>query len=415
MSILKDILRPNQLFALIAKGLEGTKVIIINVIIARNFGPEIYGKYSFIIGLVSLVALLAEFRLINIIVKEVSLMPSASGEIIGSSLLINLFFSFIGFFIVMFLSYMYIYDSIIYYGLMLYSVTYFYKIPRAFRAYFVAIGKNVFNVISEFFASIVCLASIAVVIAYSGDIYAIMFLRTLDFLYVYAVIALCFVLLKDKVKLSMSIVVIRRLFFSALPLVISGFVLVLFQRIDVFMIKYYLGDEQVGFYSAAMNYMMIFSIPAMVLSESMAPNVHSNGSLLARSSFLKSVVWVGAVMSFLMLITVSPMIVLIYGEIFSVSVSCAMILSLSPFLIGLGSSAGQLIIKDGVQNKAVVKSILACLINILLNYFLIPEWGINGAAASTVISFLVAYYLSHYFIRDLRGIFFEQCKAVVGR
>lgn len=415
MSSFKDILKPNQLFALLAKGLEGIKVIGVNVIIARSFGPEVYGKFSFVIGLVSLVALIAEYRLINIMVKEIVRTPKLAGEVIGSSLVINLFFSILGFFILILLSYFYSDDDIIYYALIIFSLTYFYKIPRAFRAYFVATGKNIYNVVSELSASIICLTSIMIVIWIgNGDIYKVMFLRTLDYLYVYISIILCFYLAIDKLRVSFSKSMMKRLFFLALPLVISGFVLVLFQRLDVIMIKYFLGDQQVGIYSASMNYMMIFSIPTMVLSESLAPKIFASDSSHVRLSFLKSISLTGALMSILMLFTSTDAIVFIYGQDFIASIGCAMVLSAAPFLIGLGSSAGQLIIKDGVQNSAVIKSLVACVVNITLNLFLIPWFGIIGAALATVLSLFVAFYLSHFFIGNLKCIFFEQNRALFG-
>lgn len=415
MSSFKDILKPNQLFALLAKGLEGIKVIGVNVIVARSFGPETYGKFSFVIGLVSLVALIAEYRLINIMVKEIVKTPRLAGEVIGSSLIINLFFSILGFFILILISYLYSDDDIIHYALIIFSLTYFYKIPRAYRAYFVATGKNIYNVVSELSASIICFTSIILVMSVNdGDIYKVMALRTLDYLYVYITIMLCFYITVDKLRVSFSKIMMKKLFFLALPLVISGFVLVLFQRLDVIMIKYFLGDEQVGVYSASMNYMMIFSIPTMVLSESLAPKIFASDSRVVRLSFLKSISLIGALMSVLMLLTSREAIVFIYGQGYVASIGCALVLSVAPFLIGLGSSAGQLIIKDGVQKSAVVKSLIACVVNIILNFLLIPWIGIIGAALATVISLFVAFYLSHFFISNLKEIFFEQSRALFG-
>ena len=415
MISIKEVLKPNQLFALTAKGLEGAKVIILNIIIARYFGPETYGKFAFVTGIATLVALIGEYRLINIIMKEIGEKPKTTGKIIGSALAVNLLFSLFGACLLLAIATYYHRDDVIFYGLIIYSTSYIFKTPRALKAYFVALGKNVYNVASELFASIICILSIAIIIINSGNIYEIVFYRVLDFLYVSIGLTICFWSLKDRPAIETNLKIAKDLTRSALPLAISGFALILFQRVDLFVIKCYLGDEQVGYYSAATNYMMLFTIPTIVLAESMAPKMFSAGTQLARHTYTKTITWVGALMSVIMLLTAWFFIPLFYGKNFSISLSCALILATVPFLIGLGSSAGQLIVKDGTQHKAVTKSFFACLLNICLNLILIPRWGINGAAISSVISFFFAYFVSHYIIKDLRDVFFEQCRAITGR
>jgi O-antigen/teichoic acid export membrane protein len=52
-----------------------------------------------------------------------------------------------------------------------------------------------------------------------------------------------------------------------------------------------------------------------------------------------------------------------------------------------------LVFKHKVKSLAAI-TLLAGVINIILNYFLIKLYGINGAAYSTLISFLVLYIIS---------------------
>ena len=43
----RDLFQSNQLFALIAKAIEATKVIGLNVIVGRIYGPETLGVYGY--------------------------------------------------------------------------------------------------------------------------------------------------------------------------------------------------------------------------------------------------------------------------------------------------------------------------------------------------------------------------------
>ncbi|EMG08508.1 hypothetical protein LEP1GSC151_0155 [Leptospira interrogans serovar Grippotyphosa str. LT2186] len=50
--------------------------------------------------------------------------------------------------------------------------------------------------------------------------------------------------------------------------------------------------------------------------------------------------------------------------------------------------------------------------NIVLNYFLIPLYGIKGAAIATVISQFIASTLFNLFFKRTREIFFIQLESV---
>ncbi|EMO77875.1 hypothetical protein LEP1GSC127_3299, partial [Leptospira kirschneri str. 200801925] len=58
------------------------------------------------------------------------------------------------------------------------------------------------------------------------------------------------------------------------------------------------------------------------------------------------------------------------------------------------------------------KSISGCLTNIILNYFLIPYYGIKGAAIATVISQFVASTLFNLLFKRTREIFFIQLESI---
>ena len=90
-----DLISSNQLYAILGKGIEGVKVIGINVLIARMYGPELFGKFSFILAVLSVIAVLAEFRLQSVLIREYSKKEIELGVLIGSGLVINLFFAII--------------------------------------------------------------------------------------------------------------------------------------------------------------------------------------------------------------------------------------------------------------------------------------------------------------------------------
>ena len=59
-----------------------------------------------------------------------------------------------------------------------------------------------------------------------------------------------------------------------------------------------------------------------------------------------------------------------------------------------------------------IKIFLGALSNVILNYFLIPIFGLIGAAIATVISFYISVFLSDLFFKSLYKILALKLKAI---
>ncbi len=414
---LKDFFAPNQLFALLAKGMDGFKIIVINILIARFYGPEVYGKFAYVIGVVSLVAILAEFRLQSILTRELSIANRGSLPVLlGAAFYINIVFALLG--LSLFIAYgMFESDTEVALAAITCSLGYFFKITRFFRAWFISRERNVYVAISEFFAS--CMTIAIILVAVLGDVSweYLPIIRSLDYLIVSALF-MFFFFKKFDISLSefrFDLGVAKSLVVKSSPLVLSGVAMLLFQRMDILMIRALLGDESVGYYSAASNFMMLFSLAPMVLSESLGPKLFKGSqseelSLRNKKKFVWGVMFFGLVLSLSMYLLGIILIPVLFGAEYVSSLSAHLFLSLCPFMVAAGAAAGQLIVSDNTQGKAYIKSVVACGVNFLMNLFLIPVYGIAGAAIATVVGFLVANFIGHWFVGDYRYIFMMQAR-----
>ena len=69
-----------------------------------------------------------------------------------------------------------------------------------------------------------------------------------------------------------------------------------------------------------------------------------------------------------------------------------------------------------IEHKITVLSIITIfgsVLNIILNYFLIPVFDIFGAAIAVLISQMIVCYVSGIFYKDLHWIFKCQTKAIL--
>ncbi|MCL6688667.1 flippase [Pseudomonas sp. R3.Fl] len=406
----------NNFFALTARALEGSKVIVASIIVAHFFAPEDFGRYSYIIGISSVIAVIAEFRLQSVMTKEILQKPKNIGEILGSAMSANIGFSVLGFLIAaLYLAFES--DKLIVFCTLIYMISFFYKTPRAFRAYFISTEKNLVIAKCEIAASLISFAIILTFVALKLSLAWVIFARSLDFLVSGILLMIAFKLeAKGKINLSSRFATAKSMIKLSAPLVFSGAAMLLLQRMDLILVRQFLGDHAAGLYSSAATAMALFSIIPLVISETLAPRIFHKASgvqtLQAQQRFSDIVVFTGMIMSLFMAAITPLFIRLLYGTEYLGAHQAMLILSACPVLIALGAASGQIIVADGNQNQSFIKSIVACSINLILNLTLIPSLGINGAAISTVTGLLIANLISHRFMPIYRYLFMMQTRSL---
>lgn len=94
-----------------------------------------------------------------------------------------------------------------------------------------------------------------------------------------------------------------------------------------------------------------------------------------------------------------PFIQIVSTKEYLIAAKTMLILSPFPVLLVLGSLLGQMLFLEK-QRKVLVKGyVSAVLLNIILNFILIPKFGINGAAIATVVSYLFVFL---FFLSKIR-------------
>jgi O-antigen/teichoic acid export membrane protein len=102
----------------------------------------------------------------------------------------------------------------------------------------------------------------------------------------------------------------------------------------------------------------------------------------------------------------------LFSDEFSSSVEVMKVYSLLLILTFFQSINNKILILHNLERVIFKRALFALTINAVLNFFLIPRYGIIGAAYSTVISELFVV-LSYAFMAETRFIFMNQVKAVL--
>ena len=101
----------------------------------------------------------------------------------------------------------------------------------------------------------------------------------------------------------------------------------------------------------------------------------------------------------------SEKLMLLFGEEFRLGVFSFIILSLGRVVVSFSGAAGNLLQMCGKQVIFMNVAIIGSVINIILNFSLIPIYGINGSAISTMISLVAFNLLLVYFVKRGFGFY----------
>lgn len=199
-------------------------------------------------------------------------------------------------------------------------------------------------------------------------------------------------------ELKIDRVLLKRAMTFALPTIPHALSAFVFVYSDRFIIQYYLGEEQVGFYSGIFQLSALLSVLAVSFNAAWIPwifeNLKKNEDRIL--NLIVKVSW-GLKLGFLIVgscfLIIFP---LISNLILSTPYQSNNYLSYY-FVAGFLFQAFYFIVAPYIffieKTKYLgILSMLAATVNILLNIFLIPSIGVKGAAVATCISWGVLYF-----------------------
>ena len=181
----------------------------------------------------------------------------------------------------------------------------------------------------------------------------------------------------------------------ALPLfMVSGFALIL-RRVDTLMIAGFLGPEDVGRYSAGARSaeLVSFILAAVnVVAPAAISALHTQGRRADLQRFLTRMAhlsfWPSLAIG-LTLVLGSEMLLSLFGPGFSAARGALTVLVVGHLINAAAGSAGFLLSMTGHQDRVALTYGWTAVLNITLNYILIPRFGITGAGVATATSMIV--------------------------
>lgn len=172
-------------------------------------------------------------------------------------------------------------------------------------------------------------------------------------------------------------------------------------KFDILLVNYFLGLEQAGVYSISAKIAdLLYMVPATI-AIIFFPKATALGPK-AKPFTDKILLGVSAIMApscIILFVLAGPLITLPFGDIYAGAITPLKILIPGIFFISLETILMSYFASKTMPYFAVATPILGVLTNIVLNIFWIPAYGIEGAAASSTISYTLMFLILLWFYR----------------
>ena len=183
---------------------------------------------------------------------------------------------------------------------------------------------------------------------------------------------------------------LRRLIQEGFPLALTALSWIVYFKIDVLMISNLLDRTQSGYYEVAYKILeLTFLIPNVIMSVYFRELVLKQGTEEAIRTFWKGAIFL--LVPSLAVLLISQLIVPHAVDLFlrpdqKIVASVFSILAWSIPVCYLGHLTTQMLVVQGRRKTYLAIMLSGALINVLLNYYLIPEFLMDGAAYATVLT-----------------------------
>lgn len=209
-----------------------------------------------------------------------------------------------------------------------------------------------------------------------------------------------------------------RLLKESSPLILSGLMSMVYMRIDQVMLMSMSGEEALGLYAAAVRLSeAVYFIPAVIVSSLSPAAIDAyKVSIKKFESYMERLFRLLLVSALIIAVPISlladTLIAIALGTSYHGAGVVLSILSYANVFFFFSLAVNQWLIIENNQIWSVYRTASGVVINILLNYYLIPIYGPSGAAISTFVSYAFASYISLLPVHSLRRVFIVQTKAL---
>lgn len=400
----------NASWLIISRLIQMVLSFVISIITARYLGPGNYGIINYATAYVAFFTSLCTLGINSIIVKEFVDKPEEQGTVIGTTLFFRTISSVLSSLIIVLI--VAIVDkgeptTILISGLC--SLSLIFQIFDTINYWFQARYQSKITAMATLVAYVVTSIYKIILFILGKGVVWFAFATSIDYICLAIFLWIAYKQ-NDGPKLKVSLKKGKYLLSHSYHYILSGMMVAIYGQTDKFMLKQMLDAANVGFYSLAssVNYMWVFVLAAII--DSLSPTImrlHKEGNI---DTFKKKnrqlyaiVIYVSIFVAICFMLFGEWAITLVYGEAYAPAASSLKIIAWYTIFSYLGVARNAWIVCENKQKYLKYMYFSAAIINVILNYFMIPVWGQQGAALASLITQICTAMILPALIKDMRS------------
>ena len=367
--------------------------LVLSIITARYLGPSNYGMLNYTASCVSFFSSIALLGAGGVIVKKIIDFPDREGEYLGSIMIFRIFAALFSMVSVSFIVFVLNPDEPIKLLLVvLQSIQLVFKAVEILDSWFQRHLKSKYVSIGKMLACIAVSAyKIFLLVSYKSIAW-FAFSNSLSDL-VIAFVMFAFYRHNRGQRLTVKFSTGKEVLSESYHFILSGIMVSLYSQTGKMIIGEMMTDADVGLYTAAAAICGLWLFVPNAIINSFRPKIMALKSCgdekqykRRLSQLYSGIIWLCISVSIVVCIFAKLAIWILYGEAYLGAVSSLRIVIWSELFSMIGTMRGIWILCENKNKYVKYYLAMGTVVNIVLNFILIPILGIEGAAVSTLLT-----------------------------
>jgi O-antigen/teichoic acid export membrane protein len=200
----------------------------------------------------------------------------------------------------------------------------------------------------------------------------------------------------------------KRMFAKSRYYIVSSMMVTVFAQTDKIMLTLMIDEAATGYYSAAVTCAGMTGFVFSAIIDSMRPSILEKVEISTEAYELETkrlycvIIYLALLQSAFLTLLAKPVVQLLYGMDFLPAVSILQVIVWYTTFSYLGGAKDVWILAEGKQKYLIILNLSGALMNVALNWHLIPIWGEKGAAVASLVTQIITNVVMMFVLKPLR-------------
>lgn len=377
------------------------------MLVTRYLGPMEYGKLNYVYSYIQLFLPICTMGLNDIAVKQFVDNKEDNGTILGTMITIRLFFSFLS----MIISVLVVnsfngnssYNTIAFLQSFVLLFQSFDSIMYFYQSKLLSFKSSIAYALAYIISSLVRVIGIYL----KKDVYFFAFAMSLDFILL--AFLLIYFYLRDKYSFKFSFATAKKLLSKSYHYIFAGILVVIYGKVcDILLLGKMIDETTVGYYAAATMLCNAWPFVLTAIIDSLSPvilDTYKDDEELFKKKLKQLyaiIIYLSLFVGIMINVLATFIISVLYGPSYNQAVIPLKIFCFSTGFSYIGVARTIWMQSKNVTRYEVYISLFGAVASILLNYFLIKNYGIVGAAIAAVLTQFLTNFIFLFFMKETR-------------